>query len=150
MKRVKKYYRPKHYNLSELAHPQVINAIGEANTWLRLDALCLMDIDTIRVKWHELHGTGVYCNRLIHGIDSRGLRPPNDPDGGFYSTHKEGNTFDLEPVNGKHEEFYLFCVDLIQTRQLRAFNTMEDRGFTPTWSHLARMNHSELLLIIEP
>ncbi len=141
-------YECKYFTVPELIHPQILAAIGETNSLIRLDPDCLRDLDTIREAWHKKHKSGVYCNRVKFGIDSRGLRPPNDPDGGFYSTHKQGTTFDLEPVNGKHKEFFLFLVELINSGKLKAFNTMEDRKFTPTWSHLAKMNHSKKLLII--
>lgn len=143
-------YKAEYFTLSELVHPQLLKDIGDNNALMRLDSACLRDIDTIRQEWHDIHKSGVYCNRISKGIDSRGLRPPDDVDGSKYSIHKQGQAFDLEPVNGKHKEFYLFCKNLINNGELMAFNTMEDIAFTPTWTHMAKMNHSLKLVIIKP
>lgn len=143
-------YTSKYFKLHELAHPQIINDIGEVNTWIRLDQDALKDIDYIREEWFFMYGSGVYCNRLNLGIDSRGLRPPNDPDGSFYSTHKTGGTFDLEPVNGLHRKFYDFVSGLIKNNKLKHFNTLEDFNSTLGWTHTARMNTDKKPLIIFP
>lgn len=143
-------YRPKNYTIEELAHPQIIKAIGEDNTWRRLDEDCLFDLQVIRTEWFGIYGSGIYVNRLNLGIDSRGLRPPDDPDGSFYSTHKQGNTFDLEPVNGDYKSFYLFVIDLIKNNFLIKLNTLEDFAYTKTWIHVAYMNTTEKPLIIKP
>lgn len=141
-------YKPQNYTLSELVHPQIIRTIGEKNSWRRLDENCLRDLQKINTLWRLKHGTGVYCNRLNIGLDSRGLRPPNDPDGSFYSTHKQGTTFDLEPVNGKLEEFYYFIIDLIKNKRLISFNTLENFKDTYMWVHVAKMNTTKRPLII--
>ena len=143
-------YKTKYFSIQELAHPQIIKAIGITNTWLRLDSDVLEDLDYIREEWYFIHRSGVYVNRLDLGLDSRGLRPPNDPDGSFYSTHKEGGTFDLEPVNGKMREFYNFVKGLIKAGRLKAINTLEDFEYTLTWIHAGKMNTSERPLIIKP
>lgn len=141
-------YRPLYYTLKELAHPQIIRTIGEKNTWRRLDEDCLIDIDFIRAEWFKRHGSGVYINRLDVGLDSRGLRPPNDPDGSFYSTHKQGNTFDLEPVNGKLRDFFNFVKKLIQDGKLKKINTLENFEDTLRWVHAGYMNTNKKPLII--
>lgn len=143
-------YKTKHFTIDELAHPAVIKAIGETNTWRRLDAEVLQDLDYIREEWFFLYGSGIHCNRLNLGLDSRGLRPPNDPDGSFYSTHKEGNTFDLEPVNGKTRTLYELVRGLIKAGKLKALNTLEDFEYTLNWVHAGKMNTSERPLIIIP
>lgn len=143
-------YKTKHYTIQELAHPQIINAIGENNCWMRLDKNVLIDLDYIRGAWFEVTGTGVYINRISHGLDSRGLRPPNDPDGSFYSSHKQGKAFDLDPVNGEFNTFFNFVKELILGGNLKSINTLEDFRFTPTWIHVANMNHNKKLLIIKP
>lgn len=142
-------YKPNNYKIHELAHPQIIRTIGEVNTWRRLDEDCLRDLQTIRDEWYKKTGAGVYCNRLDLNLDSRGLRPPNDPDGSFYSTHKQGNTFDLEPVIGTVKQLYYFIIDLIKDGKLKALNTLEDIRFTPTWVHVAKMNTYKKPLIIQ-
>lgn len=148
-------FKPKYFSIHELVHPQIIAAIGEHNAWLRLDRDCLEDLDTIRGTW-ELEVNERWPGEDVRiwinkgAADSRGLRPPNDPDGGFYSTHKQGTTFDKVPANGRHKEFWLFVKSLIEDGHLKAFNTMEDRAFTPTWTHSAKMNHDRGLLIIRP
>lgn len=143
-------YKPDSFKIEELAHPKIIESIGEVNTWLRLDSECLKDLQTIRDEWFLIYGSGIYVNRLDHGLDSRGLRPPNDEDGSFYSTHKQGTTFDLEPVNGLFETLFLFVVDLINNDKLESFNTVEDFEFTKKWVHVAKMNTNKKPLIIKP
>jgi len=143
-------YKPKNFSINELVHPQIIKAIGEINCWRRLQADSLKDLQTIRDDWFKKTGSGVYCNRLDIGIDSRGLRPPNDPDGSYYSTHKQGGTFDLEPTNGDHIGFWEFVYELIKEGKLGYLNTMESRTFTPTWTHVGYMNTNEKPLVIEP
>ena len=141
-------YKTKYFALQELAHPQIIDAIGETNTWRRLDEDCLKDLDYIRSAWFQLYGSGIYINRLDIGLDSRGLRPPNDPDGSFYSTHKQGNTFDLEPVNGKNRHLYDFIINLIENCELKNLNTLENFGDTVGWIHIGYMNTEKRPLII--
>jgi len=142
-------YKPKNYALEELVHPQIIRTIGIRNSWRRLDEDCLRDLQTIRNAWFKEHGSGIYVNRLDVGLDSRGLRPPNDPDGSFYSTHKQGNTFDLEPVNGKIEELYHFIIKLIEDGILMKLNTLEGFEFTGGWVHVGYMNTYKKPLIIK-
>ncbi len=143
-------YKPKNYALKELAHPQIIRTIGVENTWRRLDEDCLRDLQTIRDEWYELTGSGIYVNRLnlTPPLDSRGLRPPNDPDGSFYSTHKQGNTFDLEPVNGKNKELHALIVKLIKDGKLTKLNTLENFEDTLAWVHVGYMNTDKKPLII--
>jgi len=141
-------YKPKNYSLQELAHPQIIAAIGENNTWRRLDADVLRDLQTIRDLWFLKYGSGIFVNRIELGLDSRGLRPPNDPDGSFYSTHKQGNTFDLEPVNGLFKHLYDFIILLIKENKLIKINTLENFGDTLKWIHAGYMNTEEKPLII--
>jgi len=142
-------YKARNFTIKELVHPWILRDIGEVNAWRRLDADALRDIDFIRDEWFKIHGSGVYCNQGPH--DSRGLRPPDDPDGSKYSGHKKGDTFDLVPINGRHGEFWVFVRDLMKYGQLRKINTMEDRAYTPTWTHCGYMNHdSGSLLIIKP
>ncbi len=141
-------YKPKNYTLSELAHPQIIKAIGEKNTWRRLDEESLKDLQIIRDKWYDKYGSGIYINRLDIGLDSRGYRPPNDPDGSFYSTHKQANTYDLEPVNGLIRELFNFIKYMIENGELEKFNTMENFEDTLGWVHVGYMNIEEKLLII--
>ena len=141
-------YKTAKFTIKELVHPQILSAIGETNSWMRLDADCLRDLDIVRLAW----GSSIYINDYPYGKpnDSRGLRPPNDPDGSTYSSHKMGVAFDLVPTNGKHQEFWDFCKKLIEDGRLSAFNVMEDRSFTPTWTHLAKMNITGDLYIIKP
>ena len=108
-------YKCKYYTIQELVHPWILKKIGVINSWLRLDTDVLKDLDFIREEWYKKEGSGVYVNRLDLGIDSRGYRPPNDPDGSWNSTHKHGNTFDLEPVNrkivtGKHLNLLFYTI----------------------------------------
>lgn len=143
-------YKPTSFIISELAHPQIINDIGERNTWMRLDTMCLMDLQFIRDEWFEIHGSGIFINRLDFGLDSRGLRPPNDPDGSFYSLHKQGKAFDLDPVNGLYKDLYIFVIGLIKKGKLISINTLEDFKYTKKWVHISSMNHDKQLLIIKP
>ena len=143
-------YRPRYYTIHELAHPRIIRAIGKANTWLRLDADVLWDLDYIRSSWAVEHGSGIFVNRLHHGLDSRGLRPPDDGDGSFWSVHKQGKAFDLEPVNGMHEKLWRHVHKLIRNGRLKKVNTLEDLDYTPTWVHVANMNTDMRPLIITP
>ena len=143
-------YKPKNFTIHELAHPQIIKSIGEHNTWLRLDEDCLYDLQTIRDAWFSKTGIGIYINRLSFGLDSRGLRPPNDPDGSFYSVHKLGKAFDLEAVNGDNKGLYKLVHLLIERFKLDKINTLEDFIFTKNWVHISSMNHDEYPLIIKP
>lgn len=143
-------YKPKYFTLEELNHPELIAALGEVNCWLRWDADVLRDIDYIREEWYFLNRSGVYVNRLNYGLDSRGARPVDDPDGAEQSTHKSFNTVDMEPVNGKHKSFYNFVKGLMKAGKLKALNTLEDFEYTKTWVHAAKMNTSLQPLIIKP
>jgi len=137
-------YKTKNFDIYELVHPRIIGSIGEHLAWQRLDALCLIDLDYIRDKWNDV----IYINKGKN--DSRGLRPPNDGDGAFYSVHKQGKAFDLVPRNGDTEGLWLMIYDMIQNGELKTFNTLEAMSFTPTWVHVANINTSERPLIITP
>ena len=139
-------YQCKKFTIYELAHPQIINAIGEHNTWLRLDEFCLQDLDFIRKKW----GDTIYINQGPH--DSRGLRPPDDPDGSFYSVHKQGKAFDLVPANGDADGLFDMIVMLIASGELAAFNALEHKAYTVHrgWVHVACMNTEKKPLIVKP
>lgn len=141
-------YKPKHFTLEELVHPAIIAAIGEVNCWLRLDEGVLRDLDRIRETWGDV----IYINGLFNGVlfDSRGLRPPNDPDGGFWSVHKEGKAFDLVPKDGNAKDLYYVIISLIKAGILQSINTLEDRKYTKTWVHVANMNTGLKPLIIKP
>lgn len=143
-------YKTTYFTIHELVHPQIIRDIGETNAWRRLDEDILKDLDYIRDEWYHEHRSGIYINRLDLGLDSRGLRPPNDIDGAFYSSHKLAMANDLEPVNGKYFELYRLVYRLIANGKLRKINTLEDFNYTKTWVHAAYMNTSERPLIIKP
>lgn len=143
-------YKPDNFTIYELAHPQIIAKKGEYNTWLRLIPSALKDLQKIRDRWYGVYGSGIYVNRLNLGLDSRGLRPPDDPDGSFYSTHKAGGTFDLEPVNGLYRRMYDFVIDMIKKEEFEYFNTVEDFEYTKTWVHVGGMNTDQRPLIIKP
>lgn len=137
-------YSPTYFSIEELVHPQILRDIGPTNALMRLDSGVLLDLDVIRYRW----GGAIYINR--GSLDSRGLRPPNDPDGSFYSVHKQGKAFDLEPGNGKFRELYDFVIGLIQNDVLKHINTVEDFKYTGTWVHVAKMNTSERPFIVRP
>ncbi len=143
-------YKTLHYTIHELVHPYIIKKYGEVNSWLRLDEGVLRDIDLIRGLWFEKHGSGIYVNRLNLGLDSRGYRPPHDPDGAEISVHKQGKAFDLEPVNGDCRGLYDFVYDLIKSGVLQSINTLEDFRYTKTWVHVANMNTTKRPLIVRP
>lgn len=137
-------YKPKYFTIYELVHRWIIAKIGITNSWLRLDSGALRDLDKIREKW----GSGIVINSGRY--DSRGYRPPNDPDGAWNSTHKHGNTFDLVPSNGNYEGLYNMISNMISNSELEAFNTLEDVNFTPGWVHCAKMNTTNRPLVIKP
>ncbi|UOY07729.1 hypothetical protein L0P88_04060 [Muricauda sp. SCSIO 64092] len=137
-------YKPKYFTIRELVHPWILKALGELNCWLRLDSGSLKDIDRIRERWGDV----IYINHGNH--DSRGLRPPNDPDGSWYSTHKMGGTFDLVPRSGEYIRLWAMVEDMIKKGELKTLNTLEDVDFTPGWVHVAKMNTSLRPLIIKP
>lgn len=139
-------YKCKYFEIEELAHPDIINAIGEHNTWLRLDEFCLRDLDKIRKKW----GGIIYINQ--GKFDSRGMRPPHDPDGAFWSVHKQGKAFDLVPADGRADELFDLIVRMIIDGELDAINTLEDKNITVNrgWVHVACMNTEKRPLIVKP
>jgi len=139
-------YKCKYFSIKELCHPQILEKIGEANAWARLDQHVLKELDAIRIAW----GKPIFINRLNFGIDSRGLRPPDDPDGSFYSVHKQGKAFDLEDSEGDNEGLYKFVLGLIERGALVHINTLEDVSFTPSWVHVASMNVDNIPNIIKP
>lgn len=137
-------YKCKYFSIEELVHPQILKKIGETNSWMRLDEECLQDIDLIREEW----GSAIYINR--GAADSRGLRPPDDPDGSFYSVHKMGKAFDLVPAGGDVKGLFALVKRLIQEGKLKKINTLEDLHYTPSWVHVASMNHNVQLYIVKP
>jgi len=139
-------YKTKHFRIEELCHPDIIEAVGEHNCWLRLDEFCLRDLDKIRKKWND----PITIN--AGKFDSRGLRPPNDPDGAFHSVHKQGKAFDLVPRSGGASDLFDLIVRMIADGDLDAFNTLEHKSFTVHrgWIHVACMNTEKRPLIIKP
>lgn len=141
-------YKTTHFTLEELVAPKMIMSIGVQNCWLRLDEGCLRDLDTIRKEW----GGVIYINGVFGGqvFDSRGLRTPNDPDGAYWSVHKQGKAFDLIPNEGSVDNLYMMIYSLILAGKLTSFNTLEDINFTNGWVHVAKMNTEKKPLIITP
>ena len=137
-------YKCNNFGINELVHPQLIRDIGEYNCWLRLDRECLISLDLIRDNW----GDTIYINWRSN--DSRGLRPPNDPDGARYSVHKQGKAFDLVPGNGNVAGLWDMAYELIENNLITGFNTLESIAHTPSWVHIARMNTQEKPLIVNP
>ena len=134
-------YRTTYFTIKELVHPWILRDIGEETAWQRLDEGCLKDLDIIRIRW----GTGISINAGAN--DSRGLRPPNDPDGAKYSMHKQGKAFDLVPVDGDVKGLYNLCESLMKIGILHSINTLENNKFTPTWVHVASHNISGTQII---
>ena len=137
-------YKTTHFTIKELVHPRILNSVGEFLAWRMLDADCLIDLDKIRERWDDV----IYIN--LGNNDSRGLRPPNDSDGAFYSVHKQGKAFDLVPDNGDYQGLWELVYEMVQEGELTAFNTLESLDYTPTWVHVAKMNTSEKPLVIKP
>ena len=137
-------YIPENFNIEELVHPWVLNKIGVHNSWLRLDSGVLRDLDLIRKEW----GSSIFINIGVH--DSRGLRPPNDPDGSYHSVHKQGKAFDLVPATGDYRGLWRLVHRMVLEKKLESINTLEDFRFTRGWVHVAKMNTSLRPLIIKP
>jgi len=137
-------YKTKNFKIEELVHPRILNSVGEHIAWRMLDKECLMELDIIHAAW----GSAIYINWGAN--DSRGLRPPNDEDGAFYSVHKQGKAFDLVPANGDVLGLWELVFNLIQCDKIIRFNTLESLVFTPTWVHVACMNTGEKPLVINP
>ena len=66
----------------------------------------------------------------------------------IYSTHKQGGTFDLEPVNGMLRELFNFIYQMILNNELEFFNTLENFEDTLKWVHVGYMNTDKKPLII--
>ena len=141
-------YKTEHFTLEELAAPKMIMSIGADNVWRRLDEGCLRDLDIIRKEW----GGVIYINGVFGGkiFDSRGLRTPDDPDGAFWSVHKQGKAFDLVPKDGDVNNLYAMIYSLMLAGKLTSFNTLEDPKYTKSWVHIAKMNTDKNPLIIKP
>jgi hypothetical protein len=137
-------YKTTNFSIKELVHPKILASIGEDNSWARLDEGCLIDLDKIRDAW----GDDIYIN--IGASYSRGLRPPNDPNGAYYSVHKQGKAFDLVPKNGATKALYNMVMEMISDGLLNHFNSMEDHKYTATWVHVAKMNTHIKPWIIKP
>jgi len=150
-------YKTEYFTIHELVNPQIIKDIGETNCWMRLDKGYLMDIDIIRIEWGKLHSDNPYIviNGMYNGSQFKhsGARHWNQEylkKGSAFSLHKLFKAGDLKPKNNKHEEFWYFVYDLIESGKIKNINAMEDRKFTPTWCHVAVMNTSDKPLIIKP
>ena len=137
-------FKTRYFKIEELVHPQLIRDMGEVNCWRRLDEGCLRELDLIRELWDD----EIYIN--WGNADSRGLRPPDDSDGAFYSVHKQGKAFDIVPGNGDVVRLWNFIYSLIESGTLSCFNTIESLVHTPSWVHIASMNTSEKPLVINP
>lgn len=127
-------YKCEHFKIEEITHPELLSKLGATNCWMRHDRECLEDLDLIRETYDDV----IYCN--VGTLDSRGARPPKDPDGAFYSVHKQWKAFDLSPKDGDHDRLYQVVYDLMRNGKLKALNTIEDRRYTKTWLHVAKMN----------
>jgi hypothetical protein len=142
------HYECKYFDIYELAAPKIIADIGEVNAWRRLKRGALMDLDTIR----EHFGSEIYINGNYWGkiFNSSGWRHPDDPDGAKWSVHKLADAYDLKAKNGEHQKLWDTVYYLILTGKLEHFNTMEDRAYTKSWTHVANMNTDLRPLIIKP
>lgn len=144
-------YKSRHFTIYELVHPYILDWLKaryqdwEDRAWMMFDADVLGDADYLRDEW----GGAIYCNRIAYGLDSRGLRPPNDPDGAQFSDHKRGVALDLEPANGQVDSFYNFVKAKMEAGVMLALNTLEHIDDTRhSWVHAAKRNHGKLCVVI--
>lgn len=150
-------YKCRNFTISELVHPELLSKYGGTNCWRRLDERVLKDLDIIREEWEDKHPENPYIviNGEFAGSTFRhsGLRHWNQeylPKGSEFSVHKMGGAFDLKPKNYKYEDLWRVVKELAESGILNGINTLEVFEKTPTWVHVAHMNHDEKMMVIWP
>lgn len=132
----------KHFTLKELVHPYIRSILSPDLCWRLIPDYAQAGLDRL---W-ELYGGTIWVNR--GKLDSRGIRPINDPDGAKFSGHKgyRGLTcFDLE------------CKDPIRLRgiieahwQELSIGEVERYEYTPSWTHVGFVFLPKKLKFIKP
>lgn len=130
-------YKPKYFQTYELVPEWVYNTYGESSLRF-LDNRILKMADLLREKFGK-----ATCNDWFWGgnYDSRGFRPPNDPDGAKLSAHKRGQALDL-----------IFTASAEKIRQYIIDNPDEFEYITlieadVNWVHISCENVEKLTII---
>lgn len=121
----------KNFIIQEFVPPSIYERFGESSIWF-IDQRIILLAQFFR----DMYGPITINNWHTGGIyDSRGFRPPNDPDGGFLSQHKFGRAVDLGFRNAPAEVVRNYIrKDFIRLNKEFGLTTIEEG--TPTWVHL--------------
>lgn len=83
--------------------------------------------------------------------DSRGWRPPEDPDGAEYSDHKYGRALDSVPQEVELKEIHLDIADNPEWYLDIGITTIESIEYATSWLHISNRWHSyDGILVVTP
>ena len=123
----------KHFAVSELVHPDIVNKLGESRAANLVSPYLIKALERLRVKFGPITiNGGKYTNS--------GLRKASFYKNklGFmresYSTHQYGNTADLKFKNATPVEVYEYILDNQENFPLIV--RMENAHKTRTWLHI--------------
>lgn len=137
---IKPGYTPKWFKAYELVPQFLYKSYGESSLRF-LDERILKTIDRLR----EQYGVMV-CNDWKWGgrFDSRGYRPPNDPDGSRLSAHKRSCAVDIMP----RETFSsMIRHDIKQNKYPHVFEFITLIEDNVNWLHISCENVKKLTII---
>jgi hypothetical protein len=138
--KIKPGYEPKWFKPYELVPKFLYDSYG-ASSLRFLDNRILWTIDKLRDRYGV-----IVCNDWKWGgqFDSRGYRPPNDPDGSNLSAHKRSMAVDLAPVDITAEEIRQ---DIKQNKYPDDFKFITLIEDNVNWLHISCENVQKLTVI---
>lgn len=134
-----------HFDLREFVPKDIWDQYGKNSTWF-IDWAIVEGAEWLR----ELFGKPIIINNWHTGgtFQNRGFRHPHTTAGARLSQHKFGRAIDFNVVGVKPDEVY---DALIKEKGMIQWTAIEDKAFTPTWTHIdCRFTNQEELLIVKP
>lgn len=133
------------FEVYELVDKETYQRLGEKSWWM-LNEKAVKGLFELR----KAIGKPITVNNWFWGgsLENRGYRSIYSTVGGKFSQHRVGNAFDINVKGMSSDEVNEF----IQKNYYKfGITTLEDKSFTPTWTHIDfRNTQQKELLIVKP
>ena len=135
----------KYFELHELVDKETWTKLGSKSIWM-LNEKAVKGLEALR----EAIAKPITVNNWYWGgnLENRGYRSIYSTTGAKFSQHRVGNAFDINVKGMSSDEVN----EYIQKNYHKfGITTLEDKSFTPTWTHIDfRNTQQKELLIVKP
>jgi len=134
-----------HFEIHELVDKETYNSLGEKSVWM-LNPKAVDGLVKIRKHFNK----PMTVNNWYWGgkLENRGYRSIYSTTGAKFSQHRVGNAWD---INIKGISSDMLNDYLVKNYRKFGITTIEDKSFTPTWTHIDFRNTGQKdLLIVKP